>query len=497
MSRKRAASSTCLTLAVLCALAIPVDALGQEIRLGGEFQVNTYTGAAQRYASVAANAAGNFVVVWASAGEDGAGGGVFARRFSSSGAPLAVEFQVNTYTGTNQAYPAVATSASGDFVVVWDSYGQDGSVYGIFARLFSSAGVAVGLDFQINSRTTSSQSRPAVTREATGAFVVTWSSGSQDGQGFGIFARRLSSTGGVFGVEFQVNTHTITDQFMPAIASDLDGDFVVAWQSSLQDGSGDGVFARRFSSVGVPLGTEFQVSLYTEDTQQLPAVAMDSDGDFVVAWQSQGQDGSNYGVFARRFSSAGAAVTGEIPVNVHTTAAQGYPAVSSAADGDFVVVWESNNQDGLFPSVFGRRFASTGRTSGHRVRGQHLHLRRADHRGDRDRRRRPQHRRLAESGAGRLGLRDLRAALRCSDRRRHRRQRSGRPTHRRPAVPEVPVRLPRRDAHDRSGRQWLHPLRRAGDRGLSGRARLSRAHRRTDRRLQSDPTRHWVERLVP
>ncbi len=360
MSRKRAASSTCLTLAALCALAIPVDARGQEIRLGGEFQVNTYTVAAQRYASVAANAAGNFVVVWASAGEDGAGGGVFARRFSSSGAPLAVEFQVNTYTETNQAYPAVATSASGDFVVVWDSYGQDGSAYGIFARLFSSAGVAVGLDFQINSRTTSSQSRPAVTREATGAFVVTWSSGSQDGQGFGIFARRLSSTGGVFGVEFQVNTHTITDQFMPAIASDLDGDFVVAWQSSLQDGSGDGVFARRFSSAGVPLGAEFQVSLHTEDTQRLPAVAMDSDGDFVVAWQSQGQDGSNYGVFARRFSSAGAAVTSEIPVNAHTTAAQGYPAVSSATDGDFVVVWESNNQDGLFPSVFGRRFASTG-----------------------------------------------------------------------------------------------------------------------------------------
>ena len=366
----------------------------------------------------------------------------------------------------------MATSASGDFVVVWDSYGQDGSAYGIFARLFSSAGVAVGLDFQINSRTTSSQSRPAVAREATGAFVVTWSSGSQDGQGFGIFARRLSSTGGVFGVEFQVNTHTITDQFMPAIASDLDGDFVVAWQSSLQDGSGDGVFARRFSSVGVPLGTEFQVSLYTEDTQRLPAVAMDSDGDFVVAWQSQGQDGSNYGVFARRFSSAGAAVTSDIPVNAHTTAAQGYPAVSSAADGDFVVVWESNNQDGLFPSVFGRRFASTGAplatefavntyTSGAQITAA-----------------------IATDGAGRsivawqslgqdgsdYGIFAQRFGAQIAG--RHRRQRSGRPTHRRPAVPALPVRLPRRDAHDRRCRHRLHALRRAGDRGLSRHATL-------------------------
>ena len=349
-----------VTVAVFGALAIAAGALGQELRLGGEFQVNAYTSAAQRYASVAADAAGGFVVVWASAGQDGAEGGVFGHRFSSSGAPIAVEFQVNTYTGTNQAYPAVATSASGDFVVVWDSYAQDGSVYGIFARLFSSVGVAVGADFQINSRTSSSQSRPAVAREASGAFVVTWSSSAQDGQGFGIFARRLSSTGGVFGVEFQVNTHTITDQFMPAIALDLDGDFVVAWQSSFQDGSGDGVFARRFSSAGAPLGVELQVNLYTDDTQQLPTVAMDSDGDFVVAWQSQGQDGSSYGVFVRRFSSAGAAVTSEIPVNVHTTSTQAYPAVSDAADGDFVVVWQSNNQDGLLYSVFGRRFTSAG-----------------------------------------------------------------------------------------------------------------------------------------
>ena len=108
------------------------------------------------------------------------------------------------------------------------------------------------------------------------------------------------------------------------------------------------------------MGVELQVNLYTDDTQRLPTVAMDSDGDFVVAWQSQGQDGSSYGVFARRFSSAGAPVTGEIPVNAHTTSTQGYPVMSAAADGDFVVVWQSDNQDGLLYSVFGRRFTSAG-----------------------------------------------------------------------------------------------------------------------------------------
>jgi hypothetical protein len=37
------------------------------------------------------------------------------------------EFQVNTYTTTSQLRPAVAISADGDFVVVWDSGGSSGS----------------------------------------------------------------------------------------------------------------------------------------------------------------------------------------------------------------------------------------------------------------------------------------------------------------------------------------------------------------------------------
>ena len=39
-----------------------------------------------------------------------------------------------------------------------------------------------------------------------------------------------------------------------------------------------------------------------------PSVAMDSAGDFVVAWQSYGEGGSSYGVYAQRYTAAGAAL---------------------------------------------------------------------------------------------------------------------------------------------------------------------------------------------
>ena len=44
-----------------------------------------------------------------------------------------------------------------------------------------------------------------------------------------------------------------------------------------------------------PVGPEFRVNTYTTGGQVVPSVAMDADGDFVVTWDSLGQDGSGSG----------------------------------------------------------------------------------------------------------------------------------------------------------------------------------------------------------
>ena len=98
--------------------------------------------------------------------------------------------------------------------------------------------------------------------------------------------------------EFQVNTETAVNQRNPAIARDADGDFVVAWQSYGQDGSGDGIYAQRYNADGSAAGGEFLVNTETSGNQFGPAIALDVDGDFVVAWQSVGQDGSGDGIYA-------------------------------------------------------------------------------------------------------------------------------------------------------------------------------------------------------
>ncbi len=335
-------------------------ALGQPVPLGAEFQINTYTTSYQIHSSIALDGSGNFVVVWHSNGQDGSHHGVFGQRFDSAGAPLGGEFQVNTYTTSYQSYPSVALDGSGNFMVVWQSCCQDGSGDGVFGRRFDSAGAPLGGEFQVNTYTTSDQREASLAVDGSGNLVVVWRSDDQDGYGAGVFGRRFNSAGAPLGGEFQVNTYTSTYQRYPSIAVNGSGSFVVAWTSYAQDGDGYGVFGQRFNSAGVRQGAEFQVNTYTTSSQGPPSVALDDLGSFVVAWTSYAQDGDGYGVFGQGFDTAGAPLGGEFQVNTYTTYNQDSPAVAADGTGNFVVAWSSDDQDGFGGGVFGRGFDGAG-----------------------------------------------------------------------------------------------------------------------------------------
>jgi hypothetical protein len=321
--------------------------------LGQEFRVNTYTTGPQGLASVASDTSFNFVVAWTSL-QDGSSYGVFGQRYASTGAPLGGEFRVNTYTTAAQGLPSVGVDTSGNFVVVWESY-QDGSIYGIFGQRYASTGAPLGPEFRVNTFTTGSQYNPAVASSASGRFVVVWSS-PQDGSGDGVFGQRYDNAGVPLGPEFRVNTYTTGGQYRPAVASDTGGNFVVVWTSQLQDGSSNGVFGQRYDSSGASLGPEFRVNSYTTDNQSAPSIAADTSGNFVVVWDSVAQDGSSNGVFGQRYLFSGTPEGPEFRVNTYTTDLQFRAAVAADGAGRFVVAWTSNTQDGSGYGVFGQRY---------------------------------------------------------------------------------------------------------------------------------------------
>ena len=331
--------------------------------IGNEFLVNSNVGGPQVTPAIAMAPTGAFVVLWD--GFDSSAGAIKGQRYDALGNPAGPEFQVNTYTPGSQYWSSVATDASGNFVVVWTGGGQqDGSASGIFGQRFSAAGLALGAEFRVNSYTGGYQTAPDVATDADGNFVVVWQSIGQDGDWFGIFGQQFSSTGAAVGPEFQVNTTTAGWQRYPAVASDAAGRFVVVWEGPIGV-SGLGIFGRHFEASGFPSGGEYPLSNYSNGFQTSAAVARDSGGHFVVTWASSAGDGAGQGVFARLFDPNTSPLGTEFRVNTFTTGNQARPAVAFGRHGDVVIAWESWGQDapvtsGVFGQVYSDRIFGDG-----------------------------------------------------------------------------------------------------------------------------------------
>lgn len=327
-----------------------------DAKVGAEFLVNTVTANNQTQPAVAGLSDGGFAIVWQSTGEDGSGLGVYGQRYSANGAKAGSEFRTNTNTAKDQSAPAIAGLLAGGFVVAWQSLGQDGSAFGIYAQRFDAQGNVKGAEFRVNNTTTNNQSGPSIAALTAGGFVIAWQSAGQDGSGLGVYARRYNAAGAAAGNEFHVNTVTLNDQSLPSAASLSNGGFVVAWQSNLQDGSGLGVFAQRFTPGGVKAGSEFRVNTMTVSDQWQPSVAGFTDGGFVVAWSSKGQDRSGQGVYAQAYNASGTQANIEFRVNSRTASDQYQPKVAAFTVGKFIAVWTSKNQDGALEGVYLQRF---------------------------------------------------------------------------------------------------------------------------------------------
>jgi hypothetical protein len=133
-----------------------------------------------------------------------------------------------------------------------------------------------------------------------------------DSSDFSIQGQRFTPGGSPIGSEFQVNTYTTLAQRFPSASAAANGGFLVSWTSNGSfggDSSGESVQAQRYAEDGSPIGAEFQVNTYSTSTQTTPSVAVDDDGDFVVAWMSigsPGDDTSYTSIQARRYEVANA-----------------------------------------------------------------------------------------------------------------------------------------------------------------------------------------------
>ena len=198
-------------------------------------------------------------------------------------------------------------------------------------------------------------------------------SGETGGSAPGVFFQRYTAAGATVGAETRVNTTTAGAQQNASVAMDSAGNFVIAWQGNgTQAGNVDaaGVFFQRYNAAGTAQLSETRVNTTTTNTQSNPSVAMDPSGNFIVAWAGEGTQAGNAdtsGVFFQRYNAAGTAQLSETRVNTTTTNTQSNPSVAMDPSGNFIVAWQGEGT-GDAAGVFFQRYSAAGAAQGSETR---------------------------------------------------------------------------------------------------------------------------------
>lgn len=321
------------------------------VAVGSEMQVNETVAGDQTNVQVTALSNGGFATTWTSYGQDSDRGGVYAKIYDGSASVVAQEFHVNTTSTGNQGdyWDGLSLDqlSNGNIILAWSSDQNSNSSTDVYGKIISSTGSTVFDEFILNSTTVSVQEDPKVTATQDGGFIAVWQSYDPDGTYFDIQAQKFNVDGVAQGAEFTVNSETASQQLSPEITELTNSDYVVVWASAEQDTAKSyGIFGQLFDANGTAKGAEFQVNTYVEGRQDSPSIAALSDGGFVVSWNSVGQDGSNYGVYAQKFTSAGAKDGSETRLAENTEMNQMFASLDATDNGNFIASWHSNH-DGV------------------------------------------------------------------------------------------------------------------------------------------------------
>ncbi len=286
--------------------------------VGTEWMVNDFRPENQERPKIAAMSDDSLVILWQSGGQDSSGYGVYHRRFLSNGSPIdSSDVLVNlAQQYMSQHLAEVAVLSNDNYVVTYTStyQGDDTDGDGVFQSVYDSAGNAVVSDVLVNTYIDGAQEASHVAALTDSGYIVVWNSYPQDGSGYGVYFQQYDNGGLAVGDETLAAELTEGDQRYPLIGSLYDGGFVIVFRSEWTAWDEYwGVHARNFSvpqnMPGTPGGIQhtdlsWLQRYHVENSQQIfqyrqldsdswtNAIAELLDGRYVVSLQ--GLDNGDY-----------------------------------------------------------------------------------------------------------------------------------------------------------------------------------------------------------
>lgn len=251
-----------------------------------------------------------FLVVWSSTRNWPISGSydIYGLRVDADGTLLERMIPISTAAGDQWA-PAVASSATGQSLVVWYTcfFGTDCDIHG---QRVDASGNLVGSVIAINTGS-GDQLLPRVAYNPhLDEYLVVWQSNSSDT--FHIHGQRVAHNGSPIGGEIAI-TGADGAQLSPDVAYSIAQQrYLIIWHDTRGD-LGD-IYAQLLLSDGTPEGDE-RIIAVADNAQEAPRIAANSNtGEWMAVWQDRRNPASIADVFLRQLAPDGTPLGSEIAI---------------------------------------------------------------------------------------------------------------------------------------------------------------------------------------
>lgn len=349
---------------LLSLLAAPAPAGAQLAPLGPQFQINPLAPLAnEAFASVASDAAGNFVVAWRQVLPGVDAYGIYVRRYDALGNPLSGAIQVHQQPASVATETAVAMDEEGSFVVAWTSSSAPGDPEAptrVVARWFEGTGAPRSGEVVVGDG-----SLPDVAMRGPGRIaVVVWQK-VVDGRSF-VFLRGYSFDGAALEPEMQVSEEPSASPVYPRVdRSPSSGTVAVVWhEDDPQDAVAVATVKLRLLFGGPEVGPLDVAGL--AEVQDRPDVAFGELDQVLVVWRRAN------GIFGRLYDQTGEPLTDALKLDSGApqfSSVAENPRVASDGSGSFLAVWSNRvGAAAQVQDIYGRLLDAEGRLLGDEIR---------------------------------------------------------------------------------------------------------------------------------
>ncbi len=283
---------------------------------------------------------------------------VWGRRLWPSGEPIGDAFQISQQTDYWIRDVKVAGNGTGQAVVVWTAWKNDGYVpEKVYAQILGTPNFTpVGNNIIVSDAAYNSSDFDADVAVADdNTFVVVYRGTTIDSwsaRPYDVYLRRFAADGSPLTATLQVNSgepDSFNDDFdgrmSPSIAMRPDGSFGVVWTEGLADVADPGIYPvlQLYTSDASPIGGNMQASDNEFVSTARSYVAVNDDNQWAIGFTGTGAwaNGVNMmGPWVQVIDSLGQPLCSSIKMNIGEPDNASSPAVVAAGpNGDFVVVY--------------------------------------------------------------------------------------------------------------------------------------------------------------